>query len=128
MSKIAEVLERLAALEAAVGIGHNGGPPLDDDEPPKRKPGLLPDKQVAQRYGVSVRSLERWDKISDLNFPRPIYIRRRRYRNIAKLDAWDRDNAGRVVSPLHRGDLAQALSRPRAQRGRFTKPRDIAQQ
>ena len=29
--------ERLAALEAVVGIGHNGGPPLDDDEPPKRR-------------------------------------------------------------------------------------------
>ena len=77
---------------------------------------------------MSVRTLERWDKISDLNFPPPIYIRRRRYRDIAKLDQWDQDNARRVADPrhLHRGGVA--LSRPRAQRGRFTKPRDIAQQ
>ena len=34
MSKITEVLERLATVEAAVAkLGHNGGPPLDDDEP-----------------------------------------------------------------------------------------------
>ena len=52
MSKIAEVLERLERVEAAVaGIGHNGGPPLDDDEPlpPKRRPGLLADRLVAER-------------------------------------------------------------------------------
>ena len=72
MSKITEVLERLAALEAVVGIGHNGGPPLDDDEPlpSKRKPGLLPDRLVAQHYEVSVRTLERWDKIPNFDFPR----------------------------------------------------------
>ena len=126
MSKITEVLERLAALEAVVGIGHNGGPPLDDDEPlpSKRKPGLLPDRLVAQHYEVSVRTLERWDKIPNFGFPPPIYIRRRRYREIAKLDAWDRANARKAADPHnpHR-DCAQAL--PRARAGRFTKPRDI---
>jgi hypothetical protein len=41
MSKIAEVLQRLAVLEAEVAeIGHNGGPPLDDEQPPKRKAGM----------------------------------------------------------------------------------------
>ena len=43
--------------EAVVaGIGHNGGPPLSDDEPPpaKRKAGRIPDREVAERYGVHV--------------------------------------------------------------------------
>jgi hypothetical protein len=125
MSK--EVLERLDALEAAIAkIGHNGGPPLDDDEPPpapKRKGGLLPDREVARRYGVSVRTVERWSANAALGFPPPVYILRRRYRVIMKLDQWDRDCVRRVADPNH--DLRyvpEALSRPRAQRGRFTKP------
>ena len=132
MSKIAEMLERrLAALEAVVAeIGHNGGSPLDDDEPPppKRKPGLLPDREVARRYGVSVRTVERWSANRALGFPTPVYIRRRRYRNIAMLDQFDKDNARLVADPRHLHPGGLALSRPRAQRGRFTKPRDIAQQ
>ena len=128
MSKITEVLERLAALEAVVAeIGHNGGPPLDDDEPlpSKRKPGLLPDRLVAQRYDVYCADAGAVGRrFRALGFPPPIYIRRRRYREIEKLDAWDRDNARKAADPHnpHR-DCAQAL--PRARAGRFTKPRDI---
>jgi hypothetical protein len=129
MSKVFE--RRLAALEAAqqematalAGIGHNGGPPLLDDElspaPSKRKPLLLPDRLVAERYDVTVRTLERWDEKTELGFPKPVFIRRRRFRIIDKLDEWDRANA-RKVSHNPRRALAQAL--PRAQRGRFTKP------
>jgi hypothetical protein len=106
------------AAEIAAEIGHDGSLPLDDDEPPKLKPGLLPDKQVAQRYGVSVRTVERWDREVGLNFPKPTYIRRRRYRNSAALDQWDKDNARRVANPSpQRRALAQAL--PRVGRGRF---------
>ena len=125
MSK--EVLERLDALEAAIAkIGHNGGPPLDDDEPPpapKRKGGLLPDREVARRYGVSVKTVERWTANCALGFPPPVYILRRRYRDIEKLDKWDRDCVRRVADPNHdQRYVPEALSRPRAQRGRFTKP------
>jgi hypothetical protein len=114
MSKTAEVLERLAALEAAIaGIGHNAGPPLDDEPPPppKHKPVLIPDREVAKRYHVVVRTLERWDLQPDLGFPLPVRINRRRYRELAALEAWDR----RAV--------AQAL--PRARAGRFSKPRNV---
>lgn len=113
MSKIAELLERLDALEAVVaGIGHNGGPPLDDDEPPppKRNPGLLPDREVARRYGVSVRTVERWDKDRALGFPPPIYIRGRRYRSGEELDQFDRDCARRVANPSPHRDIAQSQS------------------
>jgi hypothetical protein len=132
MSKILE--RRLAALEAAqqemaaaiAGIGHNGGPPLLDDElspaQSKRKPILLPDRLVAERYDVTVRSLERWDQKTELGFPKPVYIRRRRFRVIDELDEWDRANARKVVDSYNpRRALAQAL--PRAAAGRFTKPR-----
>ena len=128
MSKISEVLEQLrAALEAVIAeIDHKHTPPLDDDEltPPKRKAGLLPDRLVAARYDVSVRTLERWDEEPELGFPPPVYIRRRRYREIEKLDAWDRANARKAADPFSpQRAVAQAL--PRARAGRFTKPRDI---
>jgi hypothetical protein len=118
---------RVAALEVTVaGIGHNGGPPLDEEPldpppPPKRKPVLLPDRLVAERYDVTVRTLERWDEKTELGFPKPVYVRRRRFRVIDKLDEWDRGNARKAVDSHNpRRALAQAL--PRAQRGRFTKP------
>jgi len=124
MSKISEVLERLERVEAAVAsIGHNGGPPLDEP-PPARASGLLPDRLVAQRYDVSVRTLERWDATPDLGFPPPRYIRRRRFRNISELDAWDRRNARRVADP-HNPRRAAAQEAPRGQRGRFSKSCDI---
>jgi hypothetical protein len=77
------------------------------------EPGLLPDRLVAERYDVVVRTLERWDATPGLGFPPPIYIRRRRFRELTALEAWERANARKVA-------VAQAL--PRAQRGRFSKP------
>ena len=73
---------------------------------------------------MTTRTLARWDAIPGLGFPKPIYIRRRRYREIGKLDAWDRANTRKAVDPHnpHR-DVAQAL--PRARAGRFTKPVEI---
>jgi hypothetical protein len=88
------------------------------------KPGLLPDRLVAQRYDVVVRTLERWDEVPGLEFPRPVYIRRRRYREIDKLDAWDRANARKAADP-HNPHRAVAQTLPRARAGRFTKPRNI---
>jgi hypothetical protein len=42
VAKFAEVLERLAALEAAVAkIEHNGGPPLDEDDDESPSPKAL---------------------------------------------------------------------------------------
>jgi len=122
MSKISEVLERLAALEAKFAkIGHNGGPPLDDDdEPPQPQPELIPDRLVAERYDVVVRTLERWDATPELGFPPPIRVRRRRFRAVDQLNAWDRANA-RKVADSHNPSRAVAQALPRAQRGRFSK-------
>ena len=57
-------------------------PPL-----PKR---LIPDSKVwKDRYGVSPMTGWRWDHDPTLNFPRPIVIRGRKYRDEAELDAFD---------------------------------------
>jgi hypothetical protein len=62
------------------------------------KPVLLPDPKVAKRYGVSTRTLPRWDKTPGVGFPPPIIIRDRKYRDVAKLEQWDLDNAQRAAA------------------------------
>jgi hypothetical protein len=118
MPKKAE-LERLvaAAVEAAIAeIGHNGGPPLDD---------LLPDRLVAERYDCTVRTLERWDEDPELGFPPPIYVRRRKFRELSKLEAWERANTRKVADSYNPSRaVAQTLSR--VERGRFSKTRSGA--
>ena len=70
------------------------------------KPVLASDRLVAQRYDVTVRTLERWDEKPDLGFPPPVRIRRRRYREISKLDRrWN------AVPPDCRNETADALIR-----------------
>jgi len=55
---------------------------------------LIPDGVVArERYHVHPQTLRRWDKNSALEFPPPIYVNNRRYRDAAALDAWDRKNS-----------------------------------
>jgi hypothetical protein len=57
------------------------------------KPVLLPDPAVAKRYGVHPFTLRRWDENPELGFPPVIMVNGRRYREIAKLDAWERKNS-----------------------------------
>jgi hypothetical protein len=54
---------------------------------------LLPDPAVAKRYGVHPFTLRRWDENPDLGFPPVIKVNNRRYREIAKLHAWDLKNS-----------------------------------
>ena len=75
----------------------------------------LPDRKVAERYGVSVRTLARWDQIPDLGFPPPTYIRSRKYRKVELLQHFERDRAtlaGEKASganPVRRGGLNHAV-------------------
>jgi hypothetical protein len=64
------------------------------------KPTLIPDRRTAERYGVHIRTLSRWDKTPDLSFPPPVYLRGRRYREAAALDQWDLENS-RKAAALH---------------------------
>ena len=49
----------------------------------------LTSEQVRRRYHISDMSLWRWLHDQKLLFPRPIYIRRRRYWLADELDAFD---------------------------------------
>ena len=111
---VARNAQRLDALEATIGIGHNGGPPLDDRE--EGKPVLLSDRNTAARYDVSTRTLARWDETPGLGFPPPVYIRDRRYRELAKLEEWDRNNARKAATH----------TKPRGHGRRFAKSRITA--
>jgi len=50
---------------------------------------LLPDPKVCERYDVTPMTIWRWDRDPDLNFPKPIRIRNRKYRDERELDDFD---------------------------------------
>jgi len=52
--------------------------------------GLLPRRLVAERYGVNVRTIVRWENDPDLRFPQPIEINKRQYYHEAELTLFDR--------------------------------------
>jgi hypothetical protein len=56
---------------------------------------LLPDPQVAQRYQVTLRTVARWDEDAELGFPKPVWIRNRKYRRIKELQSWERKRAAK---------------------------------
>jgi predicted site-specific integrase-resolvase len=62
------------------------------------KPVLIPERRVAERYGVSWMTLYRWDKRPELGFPPVVHIGHRRFRELAKLEAWDLANARRAAA------------------------------
>jgi hypothetical protein len=92
---------------------------MSKSKPSGEGPGLLPDRLVAERYDCTVRTLERWDEKPELEFPPPVYVRRRKFRELAKLEAWERANTRKVADSSPHRAVAQAL--PRAKRGRFAK-------
>lgn len=54
---------------------------------------LLPTRLVCRRYGISDRTLARWERDSGLNFPQPVKINDRKYYDSAALTAFDRAQA-----------------------------------
>jgi DNA-binding transcriptional MerR regulator len=54
---------------------------------------LLPTRMVCRRYGVSDRTIARWEKDSGLNFPQAVVINRRKYFDAKALTAFDRAQA-----------------------------------
>jgi hypothetical protein len=55
---------------------------------------LLPERLVAERYGVCTRTIDRWGKDPAVGFPPLVVIRKRRYRDLAQLDRWDAARRG----------------------------------
>jgi predicted DNA-binding transcriptional regulator AlpA len=54
---------------------------------------LVGARHLQIRYGVSDMSIWRWLNDQNLKFPKPIYIRRRRFWKLAELEAWERARA-----------------------------------
>ena len=59
---------------------------------------LLADSKVAERYGVCLRTLWRWDRNRKLGFPAPVRINGRKYRREEELDAFDSAHSEEVMS------------------------------
>jgi hypothetical protein len=57
---------------------------------PSRSARKLPARRVCQRYDVCDRTLDRWVANPKLNFPKPMYVNKRRYFDEDELDAFDR--------------------------------------
>ena len=70
---------------------HGKGTLLASTEPPtiSGPSGLLPDRKVAERYKVVVRTVARWDEDPKLGFPKPVRIKNRKYRFEVELDEFD---------------------------------------
>jgi predicted DNA-binding transcriptional regulator AlpA len=51
---------------------------------------LLPTRAVCRRYGVSDRTVMRWERDTELNFPAPLKINDRKYWREADLTNFDR--------------------------------------
>ena len=58
-----------------------------------KKMPIIPTRQVAARYGVTIRSVDRWSADPELGFPAPIKINTRNYWDEDELDAFDRARA-----------------------------------
>jgi predicted DNA-binding transcriptional regulator AlpA len=58
----------------------------------------LTSKQVEARFQRSAMTLHRWIKDEKLNFPRPMYIRGRRFWSAEALEAWERSHAAVSVA------------------------------
>lgn len=59
---------------------------------------LRPKRGVADRYGVTTRTIDRWNHHEWLGFPIPIVINGRNYFREDELDDFDRQCAVRAVS------------------------------
>ena len=53
----------------------------------------IPGPAVAKRYGVSVRTLDRW--LLHHDFPRPLVVNHRRYFSVAEIERWEIETSKR---------------------------------
>ena len=54
---------------------------------------LLPTRAVCKRYGVSDRTIARWERDADLRFPQAVTINKRKYYSADALTKFDRAQA-----------------------------------
>jgi hypothetical protein len=115
-AELSRVSLRLDLVE--VKIGHNGGPPLDDEPTEDRR---LSKRRLAQRWGTSTRSVDR-AREGDPDFPAPErdYAGGPTYWWLSAIQKYERRRAARIEQPFPRSTEAAraALKRKRAKRKR----------
>jgi len=62
--------------------------------------GYTPDRKVAARYNVHIKTVKRWARRPDLNFPSALTINGRDYRKTDELDEFDKRAAAAFASKL----------------------------
>ena len=53
----------------------------------------LPGPQTARRYGVSDRTISRWEADPKLGFPQPMIVNGRKFHPLDALEAWELSRA-----------------------------------
>ena len=81
----------------------------DDFKPEWR---YLPDPQVCRRYGVCAMTLWRWDHDPEMNFPKPMRILTRSYRDEEELVAWEAKARGSAHRAAPRRIPAERIRTP----------------
>jgi predicted DNA-binding transcriptional regulator AlpA len=71
---------------------------------------LIPDPAVARRYGITLRTLYRWEKNPTLGFPPAARINGRKYRRVDDLAAWDRACVNPKVTEEMQADSPAGIS------------------
>lgn len=103
-----ELLARIAALEAIVGIGRP-----DADEAPPAHDVRLSKSATAKRYAVSPKTIERMVSNPTLGFPHPDIINGRWWFWLSHLQAFDRQRARLQVRPQQPSQLRSFQGRTR---------------
>jgi predicted DNA-binding transcriptional regulator AlpA len=80
---------------------------------------LIRDPAVAKLLNVSLRSIARWDKDPEDDFPEPIVINGRKYRRRAKLEEWMRK---RALTSLQTRQVAKVTLAGQAKSAQAKKP------
>jgi hypothetical protein len=73
--------------ETGPGTPHGKTGGADDGGP------FLTTRMICARYSIVGRTLDRWLATGALEFPRPIYVNRRRYFRERQLQDWERARA-----------------------------------
>ena len=53
----------------------------------------LPGPQTARRYGVSNRTISRWEQDPNLGFPPPMIVNGHKFHPLDDLEAWEKSRA-----------------------------------
>ena len=75
----------------------------------------LPSRVVCERYSICGRTLSRWEQATELDFPQPTVINRRKYYDEDDLIEWDRKRTrgtrdGRITKRPARGSCRSSRS------------------